>query len=76
MRCGWFASENELAWYDKKDDQIECRLNTGYVVQFSEDNDADDSAEFFIPNSDIAMDSHVFNDENSQPLNNYEVAMG
>ena len=33
MRCGWFASENELAWYDKKDDQIECTLNTGYVVQ-------------------------------------------
>ena len=41
-----------------------------------DDDDDDDSAEFFIPNSDIAMDSHVFNDENSQPLNNYEVAMG
>jgi len=58
----------------QKDGQIECALNTGYVVRFNEDNH--DATEHFIPNSDIAIDSHVFNDENSQPLHNFEVVVG
>ena len=53
----------------QREGQLECALTNGYVVIFQEGT----QDEYFIPNSDIAIDSQMFNDENSQPFNSYTV---
>ena len=53
----------------QREGQLECALTNGYVVIFQEGT----QDEYFIPNSDIAIDSQMFNDENSQPFNNYSI---
>ena len=53
----------------QREGQLECALTNGYVVIFKEET----QDEYFIPNSDIAIDSQMFNDENSQPFNSYTV---
>jgi len=53
----------------QREGQLECALTNGYVVIFQEET----QDEYFIPNSDIAIDSQMFNDENSQPFNSYTV---
>lgn len=53
-----------------RDGQLECALTNGYVVEFC-DQSQESENEFFIPNSDIALDAQLFTDENSQPLEHY-----
>ena len=53
----------------QREGQLECALTNGYVVIFQEGT----QDEYFIPNSDIAIDSQMFNDESSQPFNSYTV---
>ena len=58
-----------------RDGQLECALTNGYVVEFC-DQSQECENEFFIPNSDIALDAQLFTDENSQPLEHYVMATG